>query len=152
MGYSHLTTLFYVVWSIQKFSLALTNLKSLWRRFGILLLIKGSSGPNIRLRNVAIWEGICAKIVLKYRFLDSISKAELEIFFSQPEVRPKIMGPTNHSLGEVLKLGRLKLLDHILHFLTEDMSCCMLFSEAGSDWKESKWPPGEKNWKPFRFS
>ena len=129
-----------------KARLAFANLRHLWRRRDISLLLKGrvynATVRAILLYGCETWplrvEDVRRLSVFDNRCLRNIARVWWEHRVSNEEVRQRVLGMDSPPLEDIISLHRLRWLGHVLRMPTQRLPQRALFAEAGRDWKKQR--------------
>ena len=128
---------------IGKARAAFANLRHLWRRPDVSLLIKGrvynAAVRSTLLYGAETWplraEDIRQLSVFDHRCLRSIARVWWEHRISNAEVRRMVFGANARSIEEVLTLHRLRWLGHVLRMPDNRLPKRALFAQPCNWWK-----------------
>ncbi|MBM6549315.1 reverse transcriptase family protein [Streptococcus dysgalactiae subsp. equisimilis] len=131
---------------IAKARLAFVNLRHLWRRRDIRLLLKGrvyvATVRSVLLYGCETWplrvEDVRRLSVFDNRCLRSIARIWWQHHVSNVEVRRRVLGMDSRALSEVISLHRLRWLGHVLRMSAQRLPLRALFALPGHDWKKRR--------------
>jgi hypothetical protein len=132
---------------IAKARLAFTNLKHLWRRRDIPLLLKGrvykATVRAVLLYGCETWslraEDLRKLSVFDNRCLRSIARVWWDQHVKNDDLQQRIFGADSRNLESTIKLMRVRWLGHVLRMPPQRYPRRALFANAGDGWKK---PPG----------